>query len=149
MARLRELGWGQFEEAPEGRVAHLVSLPAADDTADSEEPFVKPVFGPVPPAFERAIVFNDALEEEHKEGDIGSHVDQPGDDDKHHVVPRSILSRQDDLAEQDTVLNEAHEDEPVRNEYVLGLLATARVRHKEEDKGDDDAREGNKIDVEV
>ena len=47
------------------------------------------------------------------------------------------------------MLKEAHEDDPVRDQDVLGLLLASNVGKEEEHHGNDQAGEGNEGDIEV
>ena len=61
------------------------------------------------------------------EGDVGGDEAHVRNHDEDQVVDRAVLVRQYDLAENDSVLQKAHQDEPVGDQEMLGLLLTANI----------------------
>lgn len=61
------------------------------------------------------------------EGDVGGDEAHVRNHNEDQVVDRAVLVRQYDLAENDSVFQETHQDEPVGDQEMLGLLLTANI----------------------
>lgn len=69
----------------------------------------------VSPVSVKTILLANSLVVQDDKRDVSRQEEEPGEHDEYHVVPCPILVGQDNLAENNTVFKEAHEDEPVWN----------------------------------
>ena len=83
------------------------------------------------------------------EDDVGDTEGQPGKNDHSSIHVGAISEVEDDLAKKTSMFKDAHQDKPVGDHQMLFLLLAANIGDDKEDEGDNDAREGNQIDVEV
>ena len=105
--------------------------------------------GSVSPVLIHTIFHGDFSVVHEDEDDISHAEGQPRQNYDDAVQIGAILEVEDDLANKTSVLENTHKDKPVGYHQVLALLLAANIGDDKEDEGNDDAREGNQVDIKV